>query len=325
MILCSHCGAANRDGSAYCQDCGTELAPQGINMLPLGACEPIVSAAAPTVRCSSCGTMNHLRDTFCSGCGGRLDYSPGPPSTPSMPVATAAPAEAESRETAFFGAAQNVCRARLVVIRGGSFEGASYDLNAEQLIAGRTEGEILFPDDDFLSPRHAEFRFRGSTLVARDLNSLNGLYRRMTGKVTLNDGDGFVVGEQVFRFRRSGEPVPLPGFIDPGDETLHLGGPAKDVGPFCVEQILRGGQLGHVYYPPMGEMTLGRDGCDLNFPLDGHLSRQHARLYLEDERVVFEDMKSKNGSFLRVRGEIELRSGDLLFLGHQLLRVEIIT
>ena len=103
-----------------------------------------------------------------------------------------------------------------------------------------------------------------------------------------------------------------------------MGSAAKDVGPFGVEQILRGGQLGNVFYPAMGEMTVGREGCDLNFPEDDHLSRQHTRLFLDGESVVLQDMNSKNGTYIRLREDTVLKSGDLLFLGHQVLRVEIV-
>jgi hypothetical protein len=46
---------------------------------------------------------------------------------------------------------------------------------------------------------------------------------------------------------------------------------------------------------------------------------------LDDEGTRFQiaDLSSKNGTFLRVAGEASLFHGDYVFLGQQLLRVEI--
>jgi len=327
MILCNHCGAANQEGSAYCLECGTELARKGpAEPSPAPVDESLAGAPSPSIVCPSCNTTNTIQDGYCKGCGARLDYSPAPASSTEIPIAGAPAArEEENKDTAFFGAAQNVSRARLVLIRGEGFDGASYDLNLDRMLAGRSEGLILFPDDQYLSPKHAEFLFRETALFVRDVGSLNGVYRRVKGRIQLSEGDQLVVGEQVFRFHRSESPPALPGFVDPNDETMHLGSAAMDVGPFCLEQILRGGQLGNVLFPPMGEMSVGREGCDLNFPEDGHLSRLHARVFLEGDAVVLQDMDSKNGTFIRLRGESELKNGDLLFLGQQVMRVEMVS
>ena len=41
------------------------------------------------------------------------------------------------------------------------------------------------------------------------------------------------------------------------------------------------------------------------------------------QRPKLEDLNSSNGTFIRVRGDHELKSGDLLRLGDQLIRVEL--
>ena len=53
-------------------------------------------------------------------------------------------------------------------------EGLSYHLRADQHIAGRN-GNLQFPDDPFVSPRHANFFYRDDKLVVRDESSLNGV------------------------------------------------------------------------------------------------------------------------------------------------------
>ena len=88
------------------------------------------------------------------------------------------------------------------------------------------------------------------------------------------------------------------------------------------------------YYPkrPEGQpqvvithpVSIGREDCDLNFPEDLYMSGSHARVAASpDGSFVLVDSASKNGTFLRIRAEHELSHGDYLFLGKQLLRVEI--
>ena len=45
---------------------------------------------------------------------------------------------------------------------------------------------------------------------------------------------------------------------------------------------------------------------------------------VEGGRLQITDLGSRNGTFLRIRGQTLLQHGDYVFLGQQLLRVEII-
>ncbi len=72
-----------------------------------------------------------------------------------------------------------------------------------------------------------------------------------------------------------------------------------------------------------GEVTIGRGrDCDLRIP-DEKVSRKHARFRWADERVVVEDLRSSNGTFVegtRVgREERILRDGDKVALGNSVM------
>ena len=54
MIHCSKCGAANRRGSRFCNECG----------------EPLPMRTA--LRCPMCGTMNPVGNVYCDQCNARL-------------------------------------------------------------------------------------------------------------------------------------------------------------------------------------------------------------------------------------------------------------
>ena len=59
-------------------------------------------------------------------------------------------------------------------------DGLSFHLKAEQHVVGRN-GQLVFPDDPFISPKHANFFYRDGKLVVRDEGSLNGVYLRVRG------------------------------------------------------------------------------------------------------------------------------------------------
>jgi len=54
------------------------------------------------------------------------------------------------------------------------------------------------------------------------------------------------------------------------------------------------------------------------------MSGNHARVEMTGPgQFQLVDLDSRNGTFLRIRGERSLAHGDYLFLGKQLLRVEM--
>ena len=71
-----------------------------------------------------------------------------------------------------------------------------------------------------------------------------------------------------------------------------------------------------------GENLVGRDPeCVLTIP-SGLVSRQHARIVVDGERITLRDLGSKNGTLVggrRVEGEVPLTDGDELKIGPALL------
>src|SRR5262249_42628578 len=92
-------------------------------------------------------------------------------------------------------------------------------------------------------------------------------------------------------------------------------------------QLLAGGSPGMTFRARSDSLSIGREGNDVNFPEDPFISGRHAVVRAVDSgsgtRFQLADLGSKNGTFLRVRDETPLYHGDYVFLGQQLLRVEI--
>jgi pSer/pThr/pTyr-binding forkhead associated (FHA) protein len=70
--------------------------------------------------------------------------------------------------------------------------------------------------------------------------------------------------------------------------------------------------------------VLGRDIGDVSFPTDRSVSARHARITVEEDRAVLEDLGSSNGTFVRLGGPATVRAGDQLLVGGQLLCIEAI-
>ena len=68
------------------------------------------------------------------------------------------------------------------------------------------------------------------------------------------------------------------------------------------------------------ETLIGREGCDLSYPQDTLLSPQHASVVVREGKLLLNDLKSQNGSFVRQRQDTELTPGDIFLLGRELFR-----
>ncbi len=219
----------------------------------------------------------------------------------------------------FFGGAAQAARAKLTLIRGDGEDGVSFTLAGTDHLAGRGECPISFPDDPYLSPIHCNFRYAKNTLVVRDEGSLNGVYVRIAGSVNIDAGSTVLVGEQVLSVR------PAKGFDDlPDAEGTYYSASMMRAAKIEITQQLRGGSSGWVFRPDADTVTLGRENNDINFPDDPFISGRHAQLQLAGGVLTVTDLGSRNGTFVRVTGEYELKHGDYVFLGQQLLRVEIV-
>lgn len=255
--------------------------------------------------CQQCSNAVPSGHKFCGTCG--------------APV----PEAVKSAGTSYFSPVQDAAKARLVLVRGeGGVEGLTYVV-ASDYIAGRDEGEIVFPDDRFVSPRHASFKYEGETLHVHDEGSVNGVFIRLRAPTTIRAGETFSAGEQLFRVEAMPPEEELQREMRSADGTMFYGSPARP-GLFRIVQILEGGSEGLVFVSREPSCIIGREESDLNFAVDIYMSRQHTRVSIQpDGTFLLEDLESRNGTYTRVASSLALQDGDYLFLGRELLRVEL--
>jgi hypothetical protein len=85
--------------------------------------------------------------------------------------------------------------------------------------------------------------------------------------------------------------------------------------------VMEGGQPGEVY--ELEEDTvIGRSTGKITFPHDGFMSGRHARIERRGSSFILTDEDSRNGTFIKTKGEVELKSGDMILVGKQLFRFE---
>lgn len=68
-------------------------------------------------------------------------------------------------------------------------------------------------------------------------------------------------------------------------------------------------------------LDIGRRAGHIVVPDDEYMSGAHAFVEADEDGVVLHDRQSTNGTFVRIRGEIELRPGDEILVGGQVFRL----
>lgn len=280
-----------------------------------------ISALNLSRTCATCSGPVPVGNQFCGHCGAQLPEETQPAAqVPPMPASRrGAGRSANGARTLFFGAMQ-AARAKLVLIKGDGLDGVSFTLAGDEHVAGRGDVDLCFSEDPYMSPEHANFYYREGRLMMRDQSTANGVYLRIRGSRPVDFGDRFLVGEQVLEIQETLRDVAL----EPIEDGTYVYASPRGPSSFRLVQILRGGDSGLAFRPPGDVVSVGREGNDLNFPDDPFISGHHAQVSLEDGTMSLTDLGSKNGTFLKVPGETALEHGDYVFMGQQLLRVEIV-
>jgi pSer/pThr/pTyr-binding forkhead associated (FHA) protein len=101
-----------------------------------------------------------------------------------------------------FGTPETQRIARIIQYTTEGLQRDVYYLSREETVLGREQADIVFPDDAFLSRRHAAIVLKKDNMrfSLRDLGSSNGTAIRCRRETLLSAGDQFRVGRHLFRF-----------------------------------------------------------------------------------------------------------------------------
>jgi pSer/pThr/pTyr-binding forkhead associated (FHA) protein len=268
---------------------------------------PSPALASGEVPCPTCGRGVQAGFAFCGACGTRMAKQP------SVPAAATGP------RTMFMAGSTSAApvaipRGRLILIRPDGSEGGAHPLHDGENIIGRGQAP-LFDADAYLSPRHAELSVGPGGVTIRDLQSLNGIFLKISSDEPLESGDIFRIGQELLRFEVISPPQPLE------DGTEIMGTP--NPGFWGRLSVIVGRDVDGSAFPLFGEsIVLGRERGDILFPEDGYVSGTHSRIALHEEQVYLSDLGSSNGTFLRLRHERTVPTGAFMLMGQQLFRLE---
>lgn len=333
MITCAKCSKENQDHYKFCLGCGSELpkgAPKQFKaeepvkpaVAPASPAEPGAKKAAPAATpkpaaeaaaapvappmagadadCPQCGHSNPTGNRFCAACGYKLG---GASPATSVPPAVAS--------------ISNASGVTLTALRADGSEAGFYELpSASTVTVGRDTGTI-FAGDSYLSPRHATFTIKGGDISVRDEGSLNGVYVKLAPNqpYLLEQNAVFRIGQEIVRFEILERQPPLEG-------VERFGSPAKDIiGRLAL--VVGRDTTGNAFPVPARGLHLGRERGDVLFSEDGYVSGLHCQVApAEDGKVYLTDVGSSNGTFVRVRENHPLTSGDILLMGQQVFRLD---
>lgn len=193
-------------------------------------------------------------------------------------------------------------KAFLVRILAGSVQEDEFPLNASGVTTiGQKFCDIVFPDDQLLSERHASVSHSPDGYLLRDDGSATGVFLRATeGRaLEIRAGDIVRMGRQFLLFGVEGDR------------------------PMFTHHDQQGKQVSR---HDLSEKTivLGREAPDVTLDLkDMTLSRRHMSIAVKTGRILIKDLKSVNGTFLKVKSTVTLEDGDEFRVGRQIFKLSL--
>jgi pSer/pThr/pTyr-binding forkhead associated (FHA) protein len=88
---------------------------------------------------------------------------------------------------------------RLALIIGRDVTGNAFPVPESGIHLGRERGDVLFPEDGYVSGLHCRIRQEGGMITLTDLGSSNGTFVKIATDRDLRSGDEILMGQQLFR------------------------------------------------------------------------------------------------------------------------------
>ena len=88
---------------------------------------------------------------------------------------------------------------RIALVIGRDETGNAFPIPEGGVHLGRERGDILFPEDGYVSGLHCRLTWDGQRLFLTDLGSSNGSFVRIAEEADVRSGDVLLMGQQLFR------------------------------------------------------------------------------------------------------------------------------
>ncbi len=203
---------------------------------------------------------------------------------------------------------------KLQQLRSDGSGGPDYELRRNPMLIGRTEGDLTFPNDQRLEPRHARLSLEHGQLFVEPVGNAT-VFFSLVGPYRLQDGDVIRMGHHLFQFRENADAL-----ANAAASGTAIGDLARLLNAPPGEFLSLGAPFGR-YAIAEEQVTFGRTKANYVFPEDMLMSRSHAKVYHRGEDFFLEDTGSRNGTFVKAAERVPLALGTVLSVGGQLLRV----
>lgn len=299
--------------------------------LPPTPPDPAHAGGAP---CPRCATLNSKQMRFCVGCGQRLAGDDAPPQIAGVPAAQPA---AFAQASAPVGAAGlppgvTVCWR----CRGAGDPGAAFC----KFCGARYEDAAGAPQPAPVHPVQSVSRpvpIAAPTPVAAAPIAQPGALPSATpwpapaaappGYAPAAAPPAYAAPAAQPAYAPAAAPVYAPAPVLP---TAPGGSPIPYVAPVTGEPIaglvaiLKDGSDGRAFPIYSEQADIGRTEGDVILSDDPYLSPRHARLRRRGDGWLLRDLDSANGIYVRIREPVDLVDGDMILLGQQVLRFELL-
>jgi len=88
---------------------------------------------------------------------------------------------------------------RIALVVGRDATGNAYPIPESGLHLGRERGDVLFPEDGYVSGLHCRLAHQDGQMFLTDLGSSNGSFIRLSAEAEIMNGDILLMGQQLFR------------------------------------------------------------------------------------------------------------------------------
>ena len=256
------------------------------------------------MRCNSCGWNNPTGTMFCINCGTPAAVS----SEPEIGEETAVKNLPRDDDTVKKWG-------KLIALEPDGSDGQVFGLSEETYLVGRGAAGIRFEKDQFLAWQHARIDFSDGDPQLTPLDSLNGVFFRLSEVHSLVDGDVILLGRHVFVF----DSVYGQNDVHLVQQGTHLFASPLESAWGRLSRLAPNGALEDVHFLRTATICVGRGAGDIVIPNDPFLSGEHCEFRMSDKGATLTDLESSNGTFVRLRDSfrlhdrMEFRIGDHLF------------
>ncbi len=107
------------------------------------------------------------------------------------------------------------------------------------------------------------------------------------------------------------------------DTNVNLERQTDNLNPqYALVLLKKGGVAQHFKFQKSNEIIVGRGMVDISLPQDLHLSTRHASFKKDQNQLYLEDLKSLNGTWMKLRGTKQLKTGEEFMIGQQIFKLQ---